>query len=256
MSGLSFPDTNRTSEEWRSGEWLQTNITVLGLSRWTMTFSHFSLIFSLIHAVYGILAVICDIAFFHTLFTNKIKERYIATILPVHRLFFLVISSFDGLVFLFSHHIVSLLGDVFPVILVTLIGLIIIVDSGVILLSYGATSGQTGIIFSRPWRNLVILTTIILMTVYSLVRQHPRYSWDIIPILTFSLTSSLIIVKCLLDNVKIKYREPPGDSAGTVDNILNFLMCVSSCNVLGLFSVSTISHQLMFNYYKPILEFL
>ena len=34
------------------------------------------------------------------------------------------------------------------------------------------------------------------------------------------------------------------------------LMCVSCSNVLGLFSVGTISHQLMFNYYKPILDLL
>ena len=244
-------EANMTAEALQDSEWLQRNVTVLGLARWRMTFSHFSLIFSLLHAVYGIMAALCDIAFFHTMLTNKIRERYIATILPVHRLFFLVISSFDGLVFLFSHHMASLLGHVFPVILVTLIGLIVTVDTAVILLSYGA-SNRTGVVFSRPWRNLVILVTILMMVVYSLVFQYPAYSWDIIPMLTFSLTSILIILKCLMDNVQIKYREPPG----SVHNILNFLMCVSCSNVLGLFSVGTISHQLMFNYYKPILDLL
>ena len=237
----------RTAE---AGEWLERNVTVLGLARWTMSFSHFSLIFSLLHAVYGIMSAICDIAFFHALLTSKIRERYIATVLPVHRLFFLVISAFDGLLFMFSHHIVSLLGDAFPVILVTFIGVIIIADTAVILMSYGDTNDRSGIIFAKPWRHLVILVTIVMMMVYSLVVQYPSYSWDIIPVLAFSLTSILIILKCIMD------REPCTENSASVDNILNFLMCVSCSNVLGLFSVGTISHQLMFNYYKPILDLL
>ena len=234
----------RTAE---AGEWLERNVTVLGLARWTMTFSHFSLIFSLLHAVYGIMSAICDIAFFHALLTNKIRERYIATVLPVHRLFFLVISAFDGLLFLFSHHIVSLVGDVFPVILIPFIGLIILADTTILLLSYANTSGR--LLFSGAGRNTVILVAIVSGLLYSLVVQYPAYSWDIIPLLAFSLTSSLMILKCLLDRDPSSARsEPP--------SLLNLIMYVTSCNVLGLFSVSTISHRLMFNYYKPILDFL
>ena len=228
-------------------EWLQTNVTVLGLTRWTMTFSHFSLIFSLLHAVYGIMSAICDIAFFHALLNNKIRERYIATVLPVHRLFFLVISAFDGLLFLFSHHIVSLVGDVFPVILIPVIGVIILADTTLILLSYASSSGR--LLYSGAWRNLVILVTIVSSAVYSLVVQYPSYSWDIIPLLAFSLTSSLMIVKCLLDRDPSSQRPDP-------PSLVNLIMYVTSCNVLGLFSVSTISHRLMFHYYKPILDFL
>ena len=228
-------------------EWLQSNVTVLGLTRWTMTFSHFSLIFSLLHAVYGIMSAICDIAFFHALLTSKIRERYIATVLPVHRLFFLVISAFDGLLFLFSHHIVSLVGDVFPVILIPVIGVIILADTTLILLSYASSSGR--LFYSGAWRNLVILVTIVSSAVYSLVVQYPSYSWDIIPLLAFSLSSSLMIVKCLLDRDPSSQRPDP-------PNLVNLIMYVTSCNVLGLFSVSTISHRLMFNYYKPILDFL
>ena len=228
-------------------EWLERNVTVLGLARWTMTFSHFSLIFSLLHAVYGIMSAICDIAFFHALLTKKIRERYIATVLPVHRLFFLVISAFDGLLFMFSHHIVSLVGDVFPVILIPFIGVLILADTTLILLSYASSSGR--ILYSGAGRNLVILVTIVSTLVYSLVIQYPSYSWDIIPLLAFSLTSSLMIAKCLLD------RDPSSDRPDP-PNLVNLIMYVTSCNVLGLFSVSTISHRLMFNYYKPILDFL
>ena len=234
----------RTAE---AGEWLERNVTVLGLARWTMSFSHFSLIFSLLHAVYGIMSAICDIAFFHALLTDKIRERYIATVLPVHRLFFLVISAFDGLLFLFSHHIVSLVGDVFPVILIPVIGLIILADTTLILLSYASSSGR--LLYSGAWRNMVILVTIVSSAVYSLVVQYPSYSWDIIPLLGFSLTSSLMIVKCLLDRDPSSQRPDP-------PSLVNLIMYVTSCNVLGLFSVSTISHRLMFNYYKPILDFL
>ena len=230
-----------------AGDWLESNVTVLGLARWTMTFSHFSLIFSLLHAVYGIMSAICDIAFFQALLTNKIRERYVATILPVHRLFFLVISAFDGLLFLFSHHIVSLVGDVFPVILIPIIGLIIMADTALILLSYADPSGR--LLYSGAWRNLVILVTIVSSMVYSLVVQYPSYGWDIIPLLVFSLTSILMLAKCLLDR-------DPSSEATDPPSLINLIMYVTSCNVLGLFSVSTISHRLMFNYYKPILDFL
>ena len=238
---------SRTEDAGGHREWLHSNVTVLGLARWTMTFSHFSLIFSLLHAVYGIMSAICDIAFFHALLTNKIRERYIATILPVHRLFFLVISAFDGLLFLFSHHIVSLVEDVFPVILIAVIGLIILVDTTVLLVSYASSSGR--LLYSGAWRNTVILGTILSSVLYSLVVQYPSYSWDIIPLLAFSFTSSLMILKCLLDrDPSSECSEPP--------HLVNLIMYITSCNVLGLFSVSTLSHRLMSNYYKPILDLL
>jgi len=232
--------------------WLDNNITVLGKSKWTMSFNHFTLIFSIFHIVYGIIAIVCDLIFFQSLFKKMIKTRYISTVLPVHRLFFVVISSFDGIMFASSSNITMLVGDVFAVILVILINFIVLADTFVLLLSFKAVNGKSAFVFSKPWRNLVILVVIILTTLYSVVSQHPLYTWDIGPSLVWGLLSAGFLLKCLYNTGCGK----TSDRSNPQDNVLNFLMCVSGSNVLGLCSVGAVAHSLIFDYYRTIFDHL
>ena len=233
-------------------DWLDNNITVLGKSKWTMSFNHFTLIFSIFHIVYGIIAIICDLIFFQSLFKKMIKTRYISTVLPVHRLFFVVISCFDGILFVSSTNITTLVGDVFAVILVILISVIVLADTFVILLSFKGVNGKSTLIFSKPWRNLVIITVIIMTTLYAVVSQHPLYTWDIGPSLVWGLASAGMLLKCLFDT----HFGNKNDSGAPQDNVLYFLMCISGINVLGLCSVGAVAHSLIFDYYRTIFDHL
>ena len=233
-------------------EWLDNNITVLGKSQWTMSPNHFTLIFSIFHIVYGIIAIICDLIFFQSLFKKMIKTRYISTVLPVHRLFFVVISCFDGILFASSTNITLIVGDVFAVLLIILISVLVLGDTLVILLSFKAVAGKSALVFSKPWRNLVMLTVIILTTLYAVASQHPLYTWDVGPSLGWGCLSILVILKCLFDTTVCKKPEPSMPE----DNVLYFLMCISSSNVLGLCSVGAVAHSLIFDYYRTIFDHL
>ena len=76
-----------------------------------MSVAHFSLIFFIFHIVYGVIACVCDLLFFHCVVRGTLLQRYLLTILPVHRLFFAVISCLDGLLFTASGNILALVGD-------------------------------------------------------------------------------------------------------------------------------------------------
>ena len=233
-------------------DWLDHNITVLGRRDWTMSLNHFTLIFSIFHIVYGIIAVICDLIFFQSLFRKMIKSRYISTVLPVHRLFFVVISCFDGILFASSTNITYLVGDVFAVILIILISILVLVDTFIILFSFKAVSGKPGLVFSKPWRNLVMLLVIILTIIYAVTSQHPLYTWDLGPSLGWGVISVIMLMKCLLETTVCNKGSP----APPEDNVLHFLMCISSTNVLGLCSVGAVAHSLIFDYYSTIFDHL
>lgn len=233
-------------------DWLDHNITVLGRTDWTMSLNHFTLIFSIFHIVYGIIAVICDLIFFQSLFKKMIKSRYISTVLPVHRLFFVVISCFDGILFASSTNITYLVGDVFAVILIILISILVLADTFIILFSFKAVSGKPGLVFSKPWRNLVMLLVIILTIIYAVTSQHPLYTWDLGPSLGWGVISVILLLKCLLETT-VCNRE---SAAPPEDNVLHFLTCISSTNVLGLCSVGAVAHSLIFDYYSTIFDHL
>ena len=226
-------------------DWLEHNITVLGKSQWTMSINHFTLIFSIFHIVYSIIAVICDLIFFQSLFQKMIKSRYINTVLPVQRLFFAVISCFDGILFASSTNITFLVGDVFAVILIILISITVMADTFIILFSFKAVSGKPGLVFAKPWRNLVMLLVIILTIIYAVASQHPLYTWDLGPSLCWGVLSILVLIKCLLDTTLCR----GGDPGPPEDNVTHFLLCISSTNVLGLCSVGAVTHSLVFDYY-------
>jgi len=248
ISRISLPSNTSNIDM----DWLDHNITVLGRSQWTMSPNHFTLIFSIFHIVYGVIAIICDLIFFQSMFKKMIKTRYIDTVLPVHRLFFVVISGFDGIMFASSTNITILVGDVFAVILIILISILVLVDTFMILVSFKAADGKTALVFSRPWRNLVMMTVIILTTLYAVASQHPLYTWDVGPSLGWGVLSILVILKCLVDTTMCKTTEPSPPE----DNVLHFLMCISSSNVLGLCSVGAVAHSLIFDYYRTIFDHL
>jgi len=248
LSKISLPSNTSNIDM----DWLDHNITVLGRSQWTMSPNHFTLIFSIFHIVYGVIAIICDLIFFQSMFKKMIKTRYIDTVLPVHRLFFVVISGFDGIMFASSTNITILVGDVFAVILIILISILVLVDTFMILLSFKAVNGKTALVFSRPWRNLVMMTVIILTTLYAVASQHPLYTWDVGPSLGWGVLSILVILKCLVDTTMCKTTEPSPPE----ENVLHFLMCISSSNVLGLCSVGAVAHSLIFDYYRTIFDHL
>ena len=217
-----------------------------------MSLNHFTLIFSIFHIVYGVIATICDLIFFQSLFKKMIKTRYISTVLPVHRLFFVVICCFDGIMFASSTNVTTLIGDVFAVILIILISALVLADTLVILLSFKAVNGKSAMVFSKPWRNLVMMLVIVLTTLYAVVSQHPQYTWDIGPSLGWGILSILLLLKCLISTTLCKKSEPDIPE----DNVLFFLMCISGSNVLGLCSVGAVSHSLIFDYYKTIFDHL
>ena len=236
-------------------EWINTNLTVLGKERWKMSFGHFSLIFTIFHFVYGVIACICDLFFFQAMVKDAVSVRYIATVLPVHRLFFLVITSIDGLVFMFTGNIISLIDDTFPVAGIIIISLMVLVDTLLVMMSYQASKGKPALVFTTPWRNLMMIVIITAMITYYLVTQYPKYYWDIIPMLAFCLSSIIILIKVMVDNNTYNNTNNE-DSESNVANFLNFIMCISSSNILGLFSVGIVTHRLIFHYYSKIMDYL
>ena len=91
--------------------WWEQQLTVLSNAKWTKSFTHFVLLFVIFHIVYGIIAIICDIMFFHALVKHTVRSRYISTVLPVHRLFFVVICWIDGILFVTSSNVTALIDS-------------------------------------------------------------------------------------------------------------------------------------------------
>ena len=233
-------------------EWFSSNLTVLGKERWSMSYGHFTLIFTIFHVVYGLIASICDILFFHSMLRNIVLERYLETVLPVHRLFFIVITSIDGLIFTFTGNITGLINTVFPIFMVVLISLIVLCDALLTLVSYEAVKGKPGLIFTRPWRNLVITVTLLATIVYTLVTQYQEYTWDIIPFLIFSIISIIMLVNVVITNLQHVTNNNDQDEVVRIVNIFNLLMCISSTNVLGLMGIGSVLHRLIFFYAEEL----
>ena len=221
-------------------DWKLTNIEVLGSQKWIMTSSQLILLFSIFHAVYGLISSISDISFFHSLPSHNVLSRYINTILPVQRLFNVVVSCMDGLIIASSDYITSIFGDNFPVIFIIFLGLVVFVDTLLVLVYYRATHGKRITVFVKPWRNLLMMLLIVMMVTYSLVKHQPNIMWDSIPIVIFSFTS-------LLGLGFVIYENSFSNKEDEMKYAVNFLIGLSCSNVLGLFSIHVIMHQLIFN---------
>merc|ERR1712130_1088835 len=151
-----------------------------GKAKWTMSFTHFVLLFAIFHIVYGTIAAICDLMFFHTLVKQTVRVRYVSTVLPVHRLFFVVICWIDGVLFVTSTNITALI-DPWAVALVFLVMIAATVDTGLVLASLKAVQDKPAPIFMRPWRNAGLVGLVLLNAPYTLAPQPvahpPREQW-------------------------------------------------------------------------------
>jgi len=241
-------------------DWFNSNLTVLGKERWSMNYAHFTLIITIFHVVYGIIAATCDLMFFHAFINDNVTVRYLETVLPVHRLFFLVITSIDGLIFMFTGNISQLIDSVFAVFLVIIIGLVVISDGLLMLVSREAVKGRPGVMFTKPWRNLVMLVTILTTVIFLLSQlvlyHYEEFTWDTAPIILFSFVSIIMIIIVIFANIKNVNNNNNQDDVRSVKNILYFLMSISSSNVLGLFAIGTVVHRLIFYYSTSLLNTL
>merc|ERR1712130_953219 len=128
---FNWRGSNSSSTENSNTTWWNQEVTVLGKAKWTMSFTHFVLLFAIFHIVYGTIAAICDLMFFHTLVKQTVRVRYVSTVLPVHRLFFVVICWIDGVLFVTSTNITALI-DPWAVALVFLVMIAATVDAGLV----------------------------------------------------------------------------------------------------------------------------
>ena len=224
---------NSTNTSWWSQE-----ITVLGKTKWTMSFNHFVLLFAIFHIVYGAIASVCDLMFFHSLVRRTVRTRYVCTVLPVHRLFLVVIAWIDGVLFVTSSHVTDLV-DLWAVLLIFVVMVALTADTALILSSLGAVHGKPTPLFSRPWRNAGVLVVLLLTGLHILVTQvTSRLTWEAGPSLLLTLLSCLLLVASLADTCR-------GGDACRLDTTLHFFLCISASNMLGLFSVGALLHRLL-----------
>merc|ERR1719232_227205 len=181
--------------------WLTANMTVLGKERWAMLPAHLVLILTIFHVTYGLIAAICDIFFFRSLCQGLLTTKYMEIVLPVQRLFFLVIPSMDGLIFTFTGSINILMDDVFPTVMIVIICLIVFFDTFLVLRSFDAA--KPGLVTSIPWRNLVMLVMLVTMTTHALVTQYrePAYTWDIGPVILSYVTGIILCLKLTIPSL-------------------------------------------------------
>ena len=217
-------------------------MTVLGKAKWTMSFTHFVLLFAIFHIVYGTIAAICDLMFFHTLVKQTVRVRYISTVLPVHRLFFVVICWIDGVLFVTSSNITSLI-DPWALVLVFLALVAATTDTGVVLASLKAVQDKPAPIFTRPWRNVSLVILLLLNALYTTVLEYlGGFTWEAGPSLIITAVSLALLLTSLWHTIRSR-----GDEAVVepLDRTINFFLCVSGSNVVGLFSVGALLHRLL-----------
>ena len=218
-------------------------MTVLGKAKWTMSFTHFVLLFAIFHIVYGTIAAICDLMFFHTLVKQTVRVRYISTVLPVHRLFFVVICWIDGVLFVTSTNITSLI-DPWALVLVFLALVAATTDTGVVLASLKAVQDKPAPIFTRPWRNVSLVILLLLNALYTAVLEYlGGFTWEAGPSLIITAVSLALLLTSLWHTIRSR-----GDEvvvANSLDRTINFFLCVSGSNVVGLFSVGALLHRLL-----------
>jgi len=218
--------------------WWDNEVTVLGKEKWTMSFSHFILLFTIFHIVYAIIATVCDFMFFHALCKRIVRTRYVSTVLPVHRLCFVVICWIDSVMFVTTTNIMGLI-DIWALLLIFLLGALITIDTAIILFSLKAANGKSVPIFSTPWRNVTMVVMLSLTALYTLVSQYlDQYTWEAGPSLILTLISAILLLVSLYDTLKVSVE---GES---LDRLVNFFLCISGTNVLGLISVGAVFHRL------------
>ena len=242
------PDPGPTLETW-----LTTNMTVLGKERWAMSPAHLVLILTIFHVTYVLIAVICDIFFFRSLWQGLLTTKYMEIVLPVHRLFFLVISSMDGLIFTFTGSINTLMEDVFPAVMIVIICLLVFLDTFLVLRSLDAA--KPGLVTSIPWRNLVMLVTLVTMILHTLVTMYPSYTWDIVPVLLVYVLGLIMCLKLIVPGIW-RRQWVQGVVVITATQVLDTLTAVSVANVIGLFSVAALSHRIVFHYFDQAQVYL
>jgi len=235
----SFPSNSSMEKNSTNATWWQTELTVLGKAKWTMSYNHFILLFAIFHIVYGIIATVCDLMFFHALFKRIVRLRYISTVLPVHRLFFVVMCWIDIVMFVTSSNITGLI-DIWALLLIFLLGVLVTIDTAIILMSLKAVHGKSAPIFSTPWRNGSMVVLLFLTGLYTLVSQYlDKYTWEAGPSLILTLISAILLLVSLFYNLKVSIE---GEG---LDRMVNFFLCVSGTNVLNLFSVGAVAHRLL-----------
>ena len=250
--------------------WRDTNVTVLGRAAWTMSSAHTALVLAILHLVYAAIALGCDLLFFHALARRLVASSYLETVLPCHRLFYTVISCMDGLIFAASTNISSILGgSALPAALIVLITFVILADTFILqvdqqrkyfwhLLAYilqmsaRAARGEAGAVFARPWRNLVAGAVVAGLLAQALAAAHPAYTWDTLVLALFCVAALLLAAKLVRDSCAGRAEA----AAVSMEHVVSLLVSVSVTNVLGLFSVATVSHVLIFRYYNQISEYL
>ena len=242
------PDPGPTLEAW-----LSTNMTVLGKERWAMLPAHLVLILTIFHVTYALIAVICDIFFFRSLCQGLLTTKYMEIVLPVQRLFFLVITSMDGLIFTFTGNINILMEDVFPTVMIVIICLLVFLDTFLVLRSFDAA--KPGLVTSIPWRNLVMLVMLVTMTTHTLVTQYPAYTWDIGPVILSYVMGMLLCLKLIVPSLWRRSWEQ-GVVVMAAPQVLDLLTCVTIANVIGLFSVASLSHRIVFHFYDQARVYL
>ena len=235
------PLLNSTSVGNSSLWWNQT-VTVLGKTKWNMSFTHFVLLFAIFHIVYGTIAAICDLMFFHTLVKQTVRVRYISTVLPVHRLFFVVICWIDGVLFVTSSNITSLI-DPWALVLVFLALVAATTDTGVVLASLKAVQDKPAPIFTRPWRNVSLVILLLLNALYTTVLEYlGGFTWEAGPSLIITAVSLALLLTSLWHTIRSMGGEAVVEP---LDRTINFFLCVSGSNVVGLFSVGALLHRLL-----------
>lgn len=216
--------------------WWEEEVTVLGKSKWTMSFNHFILLFAIFHIVYGVIAAVCDLIFFHTLARRTVASRYVSTVLPVHRMFFVVICWIDAILFGTSTNITSLV-DAWAVAAVLVVTVAATLDTAVVLASLRAVEGQPALLFSSPWRNGGVAAVLLLTSLYTLVSQYlGGFTWEAGPSLVLALVALLVLLASL-------WHTTTGATA--LDTTTHFFLCVSASSVLGLFAVGLVLHTLL-----------
>ena len=244
-------------------------MTVLGRAAWTMSSAHTALVLAILHLVYAAIALGCDLLFFHALARRLVASSYLETVLPCHRLFYTVISCMDGLIFAASTNISSILGgSELPAALIVIITFVILADTfilqvdqrkyfwhllaNILQMSARAARGEAGAVFARPWRNLVAGAVVAGLLAQALAAAHPAYTWDTLVLALFCVAALLLAAKLVRDSCAGRAEA----AAVSMEHVVSLLVSVSVTNVLGLYSVATVSHVLIFRYYNQISEYL
>lgn len=168
-------------------------LKVLGSDRWHMSVADFLLIISIIHAACTAIAAIADTLYFLLIFNFN---KYLLTVVPVKRLFLVVLLLLDAVVFVSTPGITLLTSGHFVIVLTVTAALYITLASVKLFGSLGQlaagpgsssrkASSQDSWIRWLPVIQLLLLTaTLLVNTVTSL---QTRFTFEVIPSACFGL---------------------------------------------------------------------